>query len=264
MSGTNLFDLTGKVALVTGGSSGLGLGFATGIAKANGDVLIWGRDAQRNEKAVATLREYGGRVVARSVDVSSREAVVAGMAEAVEIMGRLDCVIANAGASHARPSSLDVTPEDYHALLATNLHGAFYTLQEGARHMVERSKAGDPGGSLIVCGSLTVFKGVTGMPHYGAAKGALAAIMASMAVEFGQYGIRVNMIAPGYIRTNIGASRDDPKRQAMDRRFAEAAPMARIGAPEDFEGIAAYLASDCSSFHTGDIIVIDGGAMVKV
>jgi NAD(P)-dependent dehydrogenase (short-subunit alcohol dehydrogenase family) len=259
-----MFDLTGKVALVTGGNSGLGFAFAEGIAKAGGDIVIWGRNAERNADAAAALREHGGRVIARSVDVASRDAVVAGIADAVEEMGRLDTVIANAGASHSRDSSLDITPEDYHALLATNLHGAFYTLQEGARHMVERSAAGDPGGSLIICGSLSVFRGVPGMPHYGAAKGALASIMASMAVEFGKHGIRVNMIAPGYIRTNIGASRDDPKRQALDKHFVEVTPMARIGKPADFEGIAVYLASDLSSFHTGDIIVIDGGIMVKM
>ncbi|MET0370647.1 MAG: SDR family oxidoreductase [Sphingobium sp.] len=260
----NIFDLTGKVALVTGGSSGLGLAFAQGIAKCGGDIVIWGRNKDRNAEAAALLREQGGRVFADSVDVSSHSEVVVGMARAVEEMGRIDCAIANAGMSHGRASSLDITPQDYHHLLATNQHGAFYTLQEAARHMVGRAKAGDPGGSLIICGSLVIFRGVTGMAHYSAAKGALAAIMTSMTPELGRSGVRINMIAPGYIRTQIGLSADDPKRKAMDAEFLARTPLGRIGAPEDFEGIAAYLASDRSSFHTGDVIVIDGGVKVNL
>jgi NAD(P)-dependent dehydrogenase (short-subunit alcohol dehydrogenase family) len=261
--GHDLFDLTGKKALVTGGNSGLGLGFARGIAKQGGDLILWARSETKNRAAEQDLRAYGGEVIARAVDVASEAAVVDGIRQAVETFGRLDCVIANAGIATSAPSVLDLTTEQYHELLNINLHGAFYTLREAARHMVGRAKAGDPGGSLIVCGSLSVFMGVPGMPHYGAAKGALASIMKSMAVELGKYGVRVNMVAPGYIKTDLGRGREEAQ-SPQDKLFAERTPIPRVGYPEDFEGIAAYLASDASKFHTGDIIVIDGGWLINV
>jgi NAD(P)-dependent dehydrogenase (short-subunit alcohol dehydrogenase family) len=265
-----LFDLTGKKALVTGGNSGLGLGFARGLARQGADVMIWARSEEKNRAAEAELREYGGEVLSRAFDVASEEAVARQMQEAVEAMGRLDCVIANAGVSSYKPSILELDSKTYHDLLDINLHGAFYTLREAARHMVTRAKAGDPGGSIIVCGSLSVFLGVPGMAHYGAAKGALASIMRSMAVELGQFGVRVNMIAPGYIKTGIGRHREGaPAGEAAevsptDKKFMERTPMKRVGYPQDFEAIAAYLASDGAAFHTGDVIVIDGGYMVTV
>lgn len=262
----DLFDLTGKKALVTGGNSGLGLGFARGIAKQGGDVMLWARSEAKNRIAEEDLRTYGREVIARAVDVASETAVVEGMREAVSALGRLDCVIANAGISSAVPSIVELDSATYHELLGINMHGAFYTLREAARYMVERAKQGDPGGSLIICGSLSVFMGVPGMAHYGAAKGALASIMKSMAVDLGKYGIRVNMVAPGYVKTDLGRGRvgDASVHSPQDKLFAERTPIPRVGYPEDFEGIAAYLASDCSRFHTGDIIVIDGGWLINV
>jgi NAD(P)-dependent dehydrogenase (short-subunit alcohol dehydrogenase family) len=259
-----LFDLKGKKALVTGGNSGLGLGFARGIAKQGGDLMLWARSAEKNRLAQEELGAFGGQVLTQAVDVASEAAVVEGMARAVDTFGRLDCVIANAGISSAVPSIVELDTATYNELLGINLHGAFFTLREAARHMVARSKAGDRGGSLIVCGSLSVFMGVPGMAHYGAAKGALASIMKSMAVDLGKYDIRVNMVAPGYIKTDLGRERDETTLSDMDKLFAERTPIPRVGYPEDFEGIAAYLASDCARFHTGDIIVIDGGWLINV
>ena len=259
--GQDLFDLTGKKALVTGGNSGLGLGFARGLAKQGADLMLWARSAEKNKAAEAELGAFGGEVHSRSVDVASEAAVVQQMQEAVAQLGRLDCVVANAGVATQVPSVLELDAATYHGLLDVNMHGAFYTLREAARHMVARAKAGDPGGSLIICGSLSVFLGVPGMVHYAAAKGALASIMRSMAVELGQFGIRVNMVAPGYINTDLGRGRE-PRPQ--DLLFAERTPIPRVGYPEDFEAIAAYLASDGAAFHTGDVIVIDGGYLVNV
>lgn len=260
----NMFDLTGKVALVTGGGSGLGLGFATGLAKAGADIVIWGRTTARNEQAAEQLRAHGGRVLADTVDVSSEEQVVAGVARAVERLGRIDCAVANAGNSDMGTGSLDLSSERWHDLLATNLHGGFYTLREAGRHMRARAEAGDAGGSLLACGSLSIWRGVHGMPHYVAAKGALMSVCATMASDLGRYGIRVNMIAPGYIKTGLGDGNDDPERDARDAFFAGKTPIARPGTPADFEGIAAYLASDAASFHSGDVIVIDGGYMTRL
>lgn len=259
-----LFDLTGKVALVTGGSSGLGLGFATGLAKQGADVVIWARTASRNEKAAEQLRRYGGRVLADTVDVSDEKQVVDGFARALEALGRVDCAIANAGVTDMATSSLDLETERWHALLSTNLHGSYFTLREAGRHMRERAAAGDPGGSLIACGSLSIWRGVPGMPHYVAAKGALMSICSTMASDLGRYGIRVNMIAPGYVKTGLGGDGPDPERDLRDGFFADKTPIQRPGTPADFEGIAAYLASDAASFHSGDVIVIDGGYMTRL
>jgi NAD(P)-dependent dehydrogenase (short-subunit alcohol dehydrogenase family) len=259
-----LFDLTGKVTLVTGGNSGLGLGFARGIAKQGGDLMLWARSAEKNAAAKAELEQFGVRVETRSVDVASEEAVIQGMAEAAELFGRIDCVIANAGISNPAPSVLDLDSKRYHDLLAINMHGAFYTLREGARHMVARAERGDPGGSLIACGSLSLFLGVPGMEHYAAAKGGVATIVRGMALELGKYGIRANVVAPGYIKTDLGRDREGSELSATDEFFASSTPIPRVGYPEDFEGIIAYLASDAARFHTGDTIVIDGGYLIKL
>ena len=258
----NLFDLTGKVALVTGANSGLGLAFARGLAKGGADVVIWGRRDEKNQAAAQDLRQYGGRVATRVVDVSSEAEVVKGMQAAVVEMGRLDTVIANAGFTTMVPSVLELTSETYHKLLDTNQHGAFYTLREAARHMVARAKAGDAGGSLIVCGSLAIFGGTPGLAHYGAAKGALQSMSKALAVELGAYKVRVNVVAPGFIVTEM--TQENPEALKVVLGMVEKkAPLHRAGYPPDFEGVAVYLASDASSYHTGDTLVIDGGQLAS-
>lgn len=262
--GASLFDLSGKVVLITGGNSGLGLGYARGIAKQGGDLVIWGRSTQKCEAAKAELEALGARVSTRQVDVSCEEDVIKGIKAAVSEFGRLDAVFANAGISTPAPSVLELTSEAYHELLGSSLHGAFYTLREGARHMVDRSRAGDPGGSLIATGSLSQYLGTPGLEHYSAAKGAVATIIRGMAVELGKYGIRANVIAAGYVKTDIGRGRPEERKAATDAYFAANTPIPRVGEAEDFEGLAAYLVSDCSRFHTGDTIVIDGGYLVNL
>ena len=138
------FDLTGKVALVTGANSGIGLGFARGIAEAGGDVVIWGRREERNAAAARELAERGVRVQSRRVDVSSEQQVRDGFAAALDEMGRVDCVIANAGIATLAPSFAEMSTELYQELLATNLHGAFFTLRAGAAHMVEMRRTAIP------------------------------------------------------------------------------------------------------------------------
>jgi len=253
-----LFDLGGKVAMVTGGNGGIGLGFARGIARQGGDVVIWGRSAEKNDAALAELAAYGVRTSARIVDVSDEQQVIAGFEALMAEFGRVDCVFANAGVMFAPGSILDLATADYKRILDTNLHGAFYVLREGARHMKARAEAGEPGGSLVACGSLAMFMGLPGMPHYSGAKAALGAIVRGMAVEFGPYGIRANAIAPGLI-----ASRKGDLDKEHFRQSAKKNPLGRVGLTADFEGIAAYLASDASAFHTGDTIVIDGGYLIR-
>ncbi len=257
-----LFDLTGKVVLATGANSGIGLGFLQGCAKQGADVVVWGRRADKNAQAVAALKLLGAaRGHAEAVDVSDEGAVKAAFASTVRAMGRVDCVFANAGFSQRAQSILELTSERYHALINVNQHGAFYTLREAALHMRRRAESGDPGGSLVACGSLALFHGLPGNEHYAAAKGALAAMVKSLAVEMGPYGVRVNMIAPGFIIT--GMMENQPQIEPLLRRFAEITPLGRPGAISDIEGPAAYLASDASAFQTGDILVIDGGRTVR-
>lgn len=258
MSG-DLFDLTGKVALVTGGNSGIGLGFAVGLAKAGANIVIWGRREEHNRSAERTLRLHGVRVASRTVDVSAEAEVIEGMRAAVAEMGRLDCVVANAGFATRAPLT-EMTAEIYHRLLDVNQHGAFYTVREAAKHMVERAKAGDPGGSLILCGSGSIFQGVPTMAHYGTAKGALNSLAKALAAELGPYGIRANVIAPGFIITDM--TQADPVLGAqIAAAVAAKAPLGRAGRPEDLEGAVVYLASDASCYHTGDTLVIDGGKL---
>ena len=257
-----LFDLSGKVVLATGANSGIGLGFLQGCAKHGADVVVWGRRADKNREALEALQALGApRAHSEAVDVSDEAAVVAAFGSTLRAMGRVDCVFANAGLSHRADSFSDLSSEMYHQLLNVNLHGAFYTLREATRHMRERAQTGDPGGSIVACGSLSIFHGLQGMEHYAAAKGALAAMIKGLAVEMGRYGVRANMLAPGFILT--GMMEDDARRQALTERFAAITPLGRPGQIADMEGPAVYLASDASRFHTGDILIVDGGRSVK-
>src|ERR1700741_1907226 len=255
-----LFDLSGKVTVVTGGNGGLGLGFARGVAKQGGDLEIWARSEEKNAKAKAELESYGVRVITRQVDVSNEDAIAAAFESTIKDFGRVDTVIANSGVPPTTNSSFELTAEKWHDLLKINLDGAFFTLREGARQMVKRAEAGEPGGSLIFCGSLSMLHGLPGKGNYAAAKGAMGAVIRGMAVEFGKHGIRANTVAPGYIKTEMTGSGDEWS--GMDKFFASKTPIMRPGYMKDFEGIAAYLASDASAFHTGDTIVIDGASVI--
>lgn len=251
----NPFDLTGKVALVTGGNGGIGLGMAQGLAQAGASLAIWGQNPDKNARAEAALKSYGGDVLVQTVDVADEADVVAGVAEALKVFGRLDFVAANAGIGGGAPFE-QMTTETWRHVTTVNLDAVFWTFREAARHMLERADAGDPGGSLVVTSSTSAIHGAPRNEAYAATKGAVLSMMRGLAVEYARHGIRANAILPGWIRSDLTAGL-----QANDR-FNEKAigrvPMRRWGEPEDFAGIAVYLASDASRFHTGDSIVIDG------
>jgi NAD(P)-dependent dehydrogenase (short-subunit alcohol dehydrogenase family) len=259
-----LFDLKGKVAVITGGNGGLGLGFARGIAKQGGDVAIFARHDQRNAAAKKELESLGVCAEAYKVDVSSEQDIVTGFDEVMADFGRIDCVIANAGPPPPMTSTFEQTAKEYLDFVGVAMHGAFYTLREGARHMVKRAEAGEPGGSLIACGSLSIFKGLPGKIPYAASKAAVSAMIRCMAVEYGKYGIRANVVAPGYVKTGMERDADKEQIAQVDKYFASRTPIPRPGLPEDFEAITAYLACDAASWHTGDTIIIDGGWMVNL
>ena len=260
----NLFDCTGKVTMVTGGNGGLGLGFAMGCAKMGSDIAIWARNEEKNAAAKAELLEAGaGRVETYVVDVSSEEQIISGYDQLMKDFGRIDCVFANSGGPPKYDSVFDMPTSHWHEFQSVALHGAFFTLREGARHMRERSVGGEPGGSLVACGSLSLFQGLPGKMEYAASKCGTEAVVRCLAVELGEFGIRANVIAAGMIITPMTGGRGGEGEKWLDGVYSPQTPMRRLGYPEDFEGIGAYLCSDASSFLTGETIVVDGGYMIR-
>jgi len=254
------FDLTGKVALVTGGNGGIGYGMAEALAAAGADVVVWGTKDDKNEVAVKRLKTHGTRIASRRVNVANESEVVEGVDATVKEMGRIDCAIANAGIGGGAPSFSQMSIETWRRVHAVNEEGVFFTLREVAKHMVDRAQKGDVGGSLVGVASLAGLEGAARNEAYSATKGAVLAMMRSIAVEHARYGVRANAIAPGWIATDMTAGAQGNK--TFQEKVIVRVPMRRWGTPEDFGGIAVYLASDASKYHTGDTFVIDGGYLV--
>jgi NAD(P)-dependent dehydrogenase (short-subunit alcohol dehydrogenase family) len=254
------FDLTGKVALVTGGNGGIGFGMAEALAAAGADVVIWGTKDDKNESAAKRLRAHGTRIASRRVNVANESEVIEAIGATVKEMGRVDCAIANAGIGGGAPSFSQMSIETWRRVHAVNEEGVFFTLREVAKHMVDRAQRGDAGGSLVGVASLAGLEGAARNEAYSATKGAVLAMMRSIAVEHARYGVRANAIAPGWIATDMTAGAQGNK--TFQEKVIVRVPMRRWGTPEDFGGIAVYLASDASKYHTGDTFVIDGGYLV--
>ena len=251
-----LFDLTGKVALITGGNGGIGLGMAEGLAQSGAAVAIWGQNPDKNKSAQEKLAAYGGKVLVQTVDVADEAAVIAGVAEALERLGRLDFVAANAGMGAGAPFT-EMTTEKWRRVMTVNLDAVFWTFREACKHMVARAQAGDPGGSLLATSSTSAIHGAPRNQAYAATKTAVLGMIRGLAVEQARHGIRANAILPGWIRSDMTAAAQ--KWDKFNEQVIGRVPMRRWGDPEDFAGIAVYLASDASRFHTGDSMVIDGG-----
>lgn len=250
------FDLSGKVALVTGGNGGIGLGMAQALCAAGAGVVIWGRDKDKLARAAEILTVHGTLVHAEAVDVAVEADVVAAVQDAVARFGRLDAVFANAGVGGRTPF-LDLDAAELHRILSVDLEGVVWTLREAARHMVTRAKAGDPGGSLVGVSSLSAVRGAPTLQAYAAAKAAVTAVIKGLAIEFGRYGVRANTILPGWTRTEMtSTSFDRPEvQEAILRRI----PSRRWGQADDFGGLTVYLTSEASAYHTGQEFVVDGG-----
>jgi NAD(P)-dependent dehydrogenase (short-subunit alcohol dehydrogenase family) len=252
------FDLTGKVALVTGGNGGIGLGMAQAMAEAGADIAIWGTNEAKNAAAQAQLEATGRRILALRCNVAEEGEVEAAFAETLRVLGRVDGCFANAGVSGGRSGPfVERTVEEWDRVLNVNLRGAFLTFRAAARHMKARAEAGDRGGVLVGTASLAAIEGAARNEHYGASKGGMVSMIRALAVELARYGVRANAILPGWIETDMTA------RAVADPKFAgnvlPRVPMRRWGTGADFGGIAVYLMSSASSFHTGDTLVIDGG-----
>jgi NAD(P)-dependent dehydrogenase (short-subunit alcohol dehydrogenase family) len=248
------FDLTGKVALVTGGNSGIGLGMARAMAQAGADVAIWGTNAKKNAAAEAELAASGKSVLALECDVADERAVEAAFAETVGKLGRVDGCFANAGVrGRGIASFLEMTGEEWQRVLKVNLDGAFHTFRTAARHMVERGG----GGVLVGTASLAAVEAAPRNEHYAATKGGMISMIRALAVEFARHGIRANAILPGWIETDMTAN--DIANAKFAGNVLPRIPMRRWGTGDDFGGIAVYLMSSASAYHTGDTFRIDGG-----
>ncbi len=246
-------DLTGLVALVTGGNGGIGLGMATAMAEAGAGIVIWGRQADKNETAVEALQACGHRAAAFTCDVAHEDEVVETFARSVEAMGKVDAVFANAGISGGGTSITDVTLDEWRRINAVNLDGVFLCLREGARHLVERGE----GGSLVAISSTAAIHGPGRSHAYAASKTGVLGLIRALAVDLARHGIRANAVCPGWTITELasGGYADARFRTATTQRT----PVRRWAEPSELGPLAVYLADPSITFHTGDTFVIDGG-----
>lgn len=249
---SNVFDLTGKVALVTGGNNGIGLGMAEALAVAGASVAIWGRNEDRNASALAAVLAHGGEAISLTVDVADEARVVEAFGETVEAFGHVDSVFANAGVGAGSTRFEEMTTDEWRWIFGVNMEGVFWTFREALKHMKPRNE-----GSLVVTSSVSADKGYSRGEHYAATKAGVRALVQGLAVEYGRHGIRANAIAPGWVVT--GMTDEFIRSDRFEAKEKPRIPLGRWGTPADFAGIAVYLASDASAWHTGDTITIDGG-----
>lgn len=247
-----MFDLTGQVAVVTGGNGGIGLGMAEGLVAAGADVCVWGRSAAKNEAARDRLAAGGRRVEAFGCDVADESQVCDAMAQTVLDFGHVDVFIANAGVGGSA-SFTDMSLKEWRRVMSVNLDGVFLSLREAAKHMVERGE----GGSLVVVSSVSAIDGSPRQEHYAASKAGLLALVRGLAVELARHRIRVNGLLPGWIDTDMLAA--GKSYEKFVTATISRTPVRRWGTPEDLAPIAVFLADKRLVFHTGDCVVVDGG-----
>ncbi len=247
-----LFDLSGHVSVVTGGNRGIGLGMARGLAKAGASVAVWSRDERRNEGAVSELIALGSDAISVGCDVGDPADVAAAMEATVAHYGRLDSLFANAGTTSAVAFE-EMSLDEWNRVMEVNVTGVFLTTQAAARQMIRQEE----GGSIVITASLAATFGIPQSPHYTASKGAVLQLARAEAGRLARYGIRVNVISPGWISTEM--TEDVQAHDKANQLAIARTPMRRWGTPEDFEGPAVFLASPASQFMTGSQMMVDGG-----
>jgi NAD(P)-dependent dehydrogenase (short-subunit alcohol dehydrogenase family) len=255
---THPMDLSGKVAIVTGGNRGIGLGMVNGLSAAGCQVAVWARDRRRNEKAVEACAGRPGEVAAFACDVVNPMDVDQALEQTVARFGRIDGVFANAGiGGGGRTPFVEQTDDDWQRMLQVNIVGTRRTLSPILRRMIAQSS----GGRIVITSSVAATLGTAYNEHYAATKAGLVAIARAIAVEFGRFGITANAILPGYVETEMidNLLGNDKFRERMKPRL----PLGRLGLGDDLAGIAIYLMSSLSSYHTGDSITVDGGFSIS-
>jgi len=249
-----MFSLAGRVALVTGASRGIGWGVAEALAEAGANVVLNGRDAATLGERQAALRGRGLACDVAAFDVTDEAAVRAGVAAVASRHGRLDILVANAGIHHSAPLA-QTTMADWRRVMASNLDACFALAREAAAPMVAHRH-----GRIVFTGSLTAIMGRATIHAYAASKAALASLAHTLGSELGENGVTCNVIAPGYIETELNARmRED--RETVER-IARRVPVRRWGTPRDVAGLAVFLAGDASSYVNGQQIVVDGGLSI--
>ena len=247
----NPFDLTGRVAVVTGTSRGLGQYLARALAKAGADLILTARNRDHLASFEGEVKSLGRRAASFELDVRSHDSIQKFAAEAEAAFGKVDILVNNAGCNVRKPA-LGVTWDDWNLVLDTNLRGSFFVAQAIARGMVQRGY-----GRIINIGSVTSVAGYAGLGPYGASRGGIRQLTMSLADDWGKFGITVNCLAPGWFRTEQNKVLYENK-EWVDY-LTDRIPMKRPGAPHDLDGAVVFLASESSRYVTGQTLLVDGG-----
>jgi NAD(P)-dependent dehydrogenase (short-subunit alcohol dehydrogenase family) len=251
VANNGLFDLSGRVAIVTGTSRGLGQYMARALAKAGADLVITSRERDRLLPFEKEVKALGRKVVSLELDVRKLESIERMVDDAAGAFGQIDILVNNAGCNVRKPA-LDVSWDDWNLILDTNLRGSFFVAQAVARRMVPRGY-----GRVINIGSVTSVAGYAGLGPYGASRGGIRQLTMSLADDWGKYGITVNCLAPGWFRTEQNKVLYENK-EWVDY-ICDRIPVKRPGQPEDLDGAVVFLASESSRYVTGQTLLVDGG-----
>ncbi|MFN2578192.1 MAG: SDR family NAD(P)-dependent oxidoreductase [Pyrinomonadaceae bacterium] len=248
-------DLTGKVAVVIGGTSGIGRAIAHGLSEAGADVVATSRRADQVEAAAREIEERGRRTIRVTSDVAHRSSLEQLLDETIAAFGKVDILVNSAGRTKRAPT-LNFAEQDWNDIFETNVTGSLRACQVFGRHMIERGY-----GRIINIASLSTFVALLEVAAYSASKAAIASLTKSLAIEWAPHGVCVNAIAPGVFRTALNQKLLDETERG--REFLLRTPMKRFGKVEELAGAAVFLASDSASFVTGEILVVDGGFLAS-